>query len=73
MLLFIAKRLKESLALEALLNEHGVDYLIEVDTYTGGIIFRGERAGAFFYVLESDRDSTAALLREHRYRPQQDQ
>jgi hypothetical protein len=72
-LVYIARRLRDALALEALLTERSVDYLVEVDHYTGGIIFRSERAGAFFYVLESDRDRVAMLMREHGYRPQQDQ
>ena len=72
-LLYIAKKLKESLALEELLNGAGVDYLIEVDYYSSGIIFRSERAGAFFYVEETGRDQAAELLRSNGYKPQADQ
>jgi hypothetical protein len=71
-LIYIAKRLKDALALEALLTERSVDYLIEVDNYTGGIIFRSERAGAFFYVREGERDSVAQVMRDAGYRPQAD-
>jgi hypothetical protein len=71
-LVYIARKLREALALEELLTSSGIDYLVEVDQYTGGIIFRSQRAGAFFYVRETERDSAAALLREHQYGPQQD-
>jgi hypothetical protein len=53
-LLYIAKRLKEALRLEELLTSAGVDYLVETDTYSGGIVFRSERVGAFFYVAPGD-------------------
>lgn len=51
-LVYVAKKLKEALALEKLLTDAGVDYLVETDKYSGGIIFRSERVGAFFYVPE---------------------
>ncbi len=50
-LVYIAKRLKEALKLEGILTDAGIDYAVETDTYHGGIIFRSERVGAFFYVL----------------------
>lgn len=50
-LIYIAKRLDDSLRLEALLTESGVDFGVEADTYRGGTIFRTDRVGAFFYVL----------------------
>jgi len=53
-LLYIAKRLKEALHLEELLTGAGVDYLVETDTYKGGIVFQSERVGAFFYVAPGD-------------------
>jgi hypothetical protein len=49
-LLFIAKRLKDALRLEDALTNSGIDYAVETETYHGGIIFRSERIGAFFYV-----------------------
>lgn len=68
-LLYIAKRLKEALALEALLTERGVDYLVEPDHYSGGIIFHTTRVGAFFYVAPDALDSTQFILRERGYKP----
>ena len=49
-LVYVAKKLKEALGLEKLLTDAGLDYLVETDKYSGGIIFRSERVGAFFYV-----------------------
>src|ERR1700722_12167052 len=50
-LIYIAKKLKEALRLEATLTEAGIDYGVEADEYRGGVIFRSARVGAFFYVL----------------------
>jgi hypothetical protein len=49
-LIYIAKKLDDALRLEALLDETGLDYLVEPDKYKGGVIFQSERIGAFFYV-----------------------
>ena len=49
-LVYIAKRLTDALALEDSLTKTQVDYLVETDKFSGGIIFRTERVGAFFYV-----------------------
>ncbi len=71
-LIYVAKRLKEALALEQLLTEHGVDYLVEPDTYTGGVIFRTARTGAFFYVAEDVQQIAVQLLSRSGYRPIED-
>lgn len=68
-LIFIAKRLKEALALEEILTAAGFDYLVEPDTYRGGIIFSSERIGAFFYVPPDRQDEASELLRQNRFRP----
>jgi hypothetical protein len=68
-LLYIAKKLKDALALEKVLTDSGVDYGVEPDRYRGGFIFQSERVGAFFYVLEETAESARALLKEHGYRP----
>jgi hypothetical protein len=67
-LLYIAKRLKEALKLESLLTEAGFDYVVETDNYTGGIIFRSERVGAFFYVLPGLAGAARELLRRNGYK-----
>lgn len=68
-LLYIAKRLNEALALEALLTEAGLDYLVEADHYQGGVIFRAQRVGAFFYVAPEAAETAHHLLRERGWRP----
>lgn len=68
-LLYIAKKLKEALKLEETLTEAGVEYVVEPDTYRGGIIFASERIGAFFYVVPEKLDEARDLLRTHRYKP----
>ena len=68
-LIYIAKRLKDALRLEGILTEAGLDYGVEADEYQGGIIFRGARAGAFFYVLPETVNAAHDLMLRHRYKP----
>lgn len=68
-LLYIAKRLSEALKIEKLLTEAGTDYLVEPDRYHGGVIFRAERVGAFFYVAPEAAEAARQVLRGHGYRP----
>jgi hypothetical protein len=60
-LLFIARKLRHALDVERLLTAAGLDYLVETDLFSSGVIFRSERVGAFFYVaagqLEAARDT----------------
>ena len=68
-LVYIAKRLKDALRLEELFTQAGLEYLVEPDTYSGGLIFRSERVGAFFYVAPSDEDSAKATLTRSGFKP----
>ena len=68
-LLYIAKRLKEAQALERLFTDAGVDYLVEPDEYSGGIIFRSQRVGAFFYVAPAEEAAAREVMRVGGYRP----
>lgn len=70
-LIYIAKRLADSLAVEKILDGASVDYLVEVDYYVGGMIFRNERAGAFFYVEEAQQQYARDLIRSSGYKPQE--
>jgi hypothetical protein len=64
-LLYVAKRLKEALRLEDVLTAAGLDYLVETDTYKGGVVFQSERVGAFFYVVPADAGAAReAMVRE---------
>jgi hypothetical protein len=68
-LLYIAKRLKDAIKLEAILDQAGIDYGVEADEYFGGVIFRRQRTGAFFYVLPETREQAEAVLTSNNYIP----
>jgi hypothetical protein len=70
-LIYIAKRLKESLKIEDLLTEKGLDYLVEPDKYSGGLVFQTERVGAFFYVAPADEDLARSVLTAQGFKPYQ--
>jgi hypothetical protein len=67
-LVYIAKKLNEALRLESALTDSGVDYAVETDKYAGGVIFRSERMGAFFYVLPEAIEQTREVMRQHGFR-----
>ncbi|MGB7758654.1 MAG: hypothetical protein WBL61_02435 [Bryobacteraceae bacterium] len=68
-LIYVAKRLRDALKLEALLTESGLDYGVEADEYRGGIIFAATRTGAFFYVLPESEAAAAEIMRRGGYKP----
>jgi hypothetical protein len=68
-LVYIAKRLKEALRLEDVLTRSAIDYLVEPDTYRGGILFVSERVGAFFYVDARGAASVRDLMLKERFTP----
>ncbi|HTB17344.1 MAG TPA: hypothetical protein VK708_04475 [Bryobacteraceae bacterium] len=67
-LVYIAKKLQEALRLEAAFTESGVDYAGEPDKYSGGVIFRSERVGAFFYVLPEEAEQARQVMQQHGFR-----
>lgn len=64
-LVYIARKLKEALRLESALTESGVEYAVETDKYVGGVMFRSERVGAFFYVLPESTERVRQVMEEH--------
>jgi hypothetical protein len=68
-LIFVAKRLRDAISLEAVLTGAGVDYAVEPDQYEGGIIFKSMRVGAFFYVRPESRERALAVMLENGYVP----
>jgi len=72
-LIYIAKKLKEALRLESMLTESGVEYAVETDKYSGGVLFRSERVGAFFYVLPESLQQAHEVMRKHGFRIFQEQ
>ncbi len=70
-LIYIAKNLKEALRLENALTESGVEYAVETDKYSGGLLFRSTRVGAFFYVLPETLEQAREVMRQHSFRFQE--
>jgi hypothetical protein len=70
-LTYIAKKLREAIKIEALLTDAGIDYFVEPDSYVGGLLFRRELTGAFFYVRPADVERTHQALSSSRYKPYQ--
>lgn len=70
-LVYIAKRLKEALAVEELLTRAEFDYHVEPDRYLGGVVFKSERIGAFFYVDASELARVREYLSANGYKPWQ--
>lgn len=68
-LVYIAKRLREAKEIEKALDDAGVDYLVEADTYRGGVLFVRELIGAFFYVREADIPKAHGTLLAGRWKP----
>ncbi len=68
-LVYIGKKLKDSLRLEEIFTAADVDYGVEADEYRGGVIFRSVRAGAFFYVLPETADAAFEIMRRNGYKP----
>jgi hypothetical protein len=68
-LVYIAKRLKDALRLESVLDEAGVDFGVEADEYRAGVIFRAVRTGAFFYVLPESVERAHNAMRLKGYTP----
>jgi hypothetical protein len=68
-LVYIAKRLKDALRLESVLEQAGVDFGVEADEYRAGVVFRTVRTGAFFYVLPETVESAHSVMRLHGYTP----
>ena len=68
-LLYMARRLRDALKLEQLLDDAGVDYAVETGTYTGGLLIKRDLAAAFFYVAPADVAKGRAILSQNGYKP----
>lgn len=68
-LIHVARKLKEALRVEDVLTSAGLDYVVELDEYSVGTIFRRRRIGAFFYVAVHDDPSAHELLRREGFTP----
>jgi hypothetical protein len=68
-LIYIAKKLRDALRLEGVLEGAGIDYGVETDQYSGGVLFKGLRTGAFFYVLPEAAEAAHATMQQHGFKP----
>jgi hypothetical protein len=68
-LVYVAKTLKEAQRLEEVLTGAGFHYLVEPDTYRGGVVFVSERVGAFFYVTPADDAAARAAMEREGFQP----
>jgi hypothetical protein len=68
-LVYVARRLKEALALEKVFDAAGLDYLVDPAPYQSGILFRAQRIGAFFYVTPEMEAPGRDVLIENGFKP----
>jgi vacuolar-type H+-ATPase subunit E/Vma4 len=68
-LVYIAKTLKDALRLEDVLTGSGIDYIVETDQYVGGVVFRSERTGAFFYVSPEALAAAVSAMNQSGFTP----
>ena len=68
-LIYMARRLKESLAVEGVLDSSGLNYTVESAYYQSGLLFRSTKIGAYFYVPPEDEERARLLLSERGYKP----
>jgi hypothetical protein len=67
-LIHVAAKLKDALRLEQLLTDAGLDFAVEAEEYTVGMLLRRVRVGAFFYVAATDDLAARAVLRREGFR-----
>ncbi len=68
-LVYMARRLKESLTIEKVFDAGNLDYAVEPAYYQSGLLFRSTKIGAFFYVLPQAEERARSLLSEHGFHP----
>ena len=68
-LVHLSRKLREAKAVEAALDEAGIDYAVEPDRYAATVlfVFPTERIGAFFYVRPADAARARETLRERKF------
>ncbi len=68
-LIYIAKRLREAKKIEDMFDAAGLEYLVEPDSYRGGVLFVRELIGAFFYVSETQAEAARGCLSAANIKP----
>jgi len=67
-LVFMARRLRDALAVERIFAECGMDYALETGPYLSGLLFRTTKIGAYFYVTPEAEGRARVLLLERGYK-----
>lgn len=68
-LIYAARRLKEALSLEAVLDAGDIDYAVVPSPYVSGFLFRSQRIGAFFYLAPECAGRARLLMKEKGFTP----
>jgi hypothetical protein len=68
-LVYMARRLKESLSVERALDAGGMDYTVDPAYYQSGLLFRSTKIGAYFYVLPRDEERARSILTAGGFKP----
>ena len=68
-LVYVARKLKDALRLEAVLTQAGLDYFVEPDQFVSGTILKRQRVGALFYVLPEIEDTVKRTMRDSGFEP----
>jgi hypothetical protein len=66
-LIYMARRLKNAIAIERILTDGGLDYHLETGPYQSGLLFRTTKVGVFFYTQVRDAEPARSLLLENGY------
>jgi len=67
-LIYMARRLRDALAVEKILDGCGLDYLLETGPYQSGLLFRTTKVGAYFYATQQEEGHARAVLLERGYK-----
>jgi hypothetical protein len=61
-LVYVARKLRHARRVETLLTAAGIDYAVETDVISTGVLFPSQRVGAFFYVAPADSAAARQAL-----------
>jgi len=64
-LVYLARRLKDALAVEQIFDVSGLDYALETGPYQSGLLFRSSKVGVYFYVRPQDAEQALTALSQH--------
>jgi hypothetical protein len=64
-LVYLARRLRDALAVEKIFEASGLDYALETGPYQSGLLFRSSKVGVYFYVRPQDAAQALTSLSKH--------